>query len=91
MQDNAASCITAQHEATFPRAAHWLLIIVVVAVCVRAQRMLLWQMRDELVAPFNESVQQVYARISALRDSLDGPQVGPHAWHYPVETLNLQS
>ena len=26
------------------------------------------------MAPFNETVQQVFARISALRDALDGPQ-----------------
>ena len=40
-----------------------------------AQRMLLWQRRNNTVAPFNETVQQVFARISAFRDSLDGPQV----------------
>lgn len=39
------------------------------------QRMLLWQMRNYTVEPFNETVQQVFARVSALRDSLDGPQV----------------
>ncbi|DBB03426.1 hypothetical protein WJX82_005723 [Trebouxia sp. C0006] len=38
------------------------------------QRMLLWQMRDYIVEPFGETVQQVFARVSALRDSLDGPQ-----------------
>ncbi len=40
-----------------------------------AQRVLLWQRRNNIVRPFNETVQQVFARISALRDSLDGPQV----------------
>jgi len=39
------------------------------------QRMLLWQMRNYIVEPFGETVQQVFARVSALRDSLDGPQV----------------
>lgn len=39
------------------------------------QRMLLWQMRNYTVEPFGETVQQVFARVSALRDSLDGPQV----------------
>ena len=39
------------------------------------QRMLLWSRRNNTVAPFNETVQQVFARISAFRDSLDGPQV----------------
>lgn len=41
----------------------------------RAQRVLLWQRRNNIVQPFGETVQQVFARISALRDSLDGPQV----------------
>ena len=39
------------------------------------ERTLLYQMRNETVEPFGETVQQVFARISALRDSLDGPQV----------------
>ena len=42
---------------------------------IRAQRVLLWQRRNTIVQPFGETVQQVFARISALRDSLDGPQV----------------
>ena len=39
------------------------------------ERTLLYQMRNKTVDPFGETVQQVFARISALRDSLDGPQV----------------
>lgn len=39
------------------------------------ERVLLYQMRNATVEPFGETVQQVFARISALRDSLDGPQV----------------
>ena len=39
------------------------------------ERTLLFQMRNYTVEPFNETVQQVFSRISALRDSLDGPQV----------------
>lgn len=39
------------------------------------QRVLLWERRNNVVAPFDETVQQVFARISALRDSLDGPEV----------------
>ena len=39
------------------------------------ERTLLYQMRNFTVEPFNETVQQVFSRISALRDSLDGPQV----------------
>ncbi len=46
------------------------------AVACGAQRVLLWQRRNNTVPPFGETVQQVFARISALRDSLDGPQVG---------------
>ena len=41
------------------------------------QRFLLWERRNNTVMPFKETVQQVWARISALRDSLDGPQAGP--------------
>ena len=41
----------------------------------RVQRFLLWERRNNTVMPFKETVQQVWARISALRDSLDGPQV----------------
>ena len=44
-------------------------------LAMAAQRFLLWQRRNNTVYPFNETVQQVFARISALRDSLDGPQV----------------
>ncbi len=36
--------------------------------------MLLWQLRKNTLHPFNETVQQVFARVSALRDRLDGPQ-----------------
>jgi hypothetical protein len=38
------------------------------------QRFLLWQLRNEIVEPFGETAQQVFARVSALRDRLDGPQ-----------------
>ena len=41
------------------------------------QRILLWERRNNTVEPFGETVQQVYARISALRDRLDGPVVKP--------------
>ena len=59
----------------------------VVYKCV--QRILLWERRNNTVEPFGETVQQVYARISALRDRLDGPVVDPH--HHddnPGFTLN---
>ncbi len=41
--------------------------------------MLLWNMRTQIVPPFNETVLQVVARVSAFRDSLDGPQVPLHS------------
>ena len=41
---------------------------------VSLQRFVLWERRNAIVEPFNETVQQVFARVSALRDSLDGPQ-----------------
>ncbi len=58
-------------------------------VVLIAQRMLLWQRRNNTVYPFNETVQQVFARISALRDSLDGPPVSllPLLWH--AGTMNM--
>ena len=40
------------------------------------QRSILFDLRDEIVPPTNETVAQVFARISAWRDSMDGPQVG---------------
>ena len=39
------------------------------------QRFLLFQRRNLNVYPTNETVAQVFARLSALRDALDGPQV----------------
>ena len=45
------------------------------------ERMMLWGLRNETIAPFNETTQQVFARVSALRDSLDGPQVCSLAHH----------
>ena len=46
-------------------------------MCGGRQRFLLYQLRNAIIQPFGETAQQVFARISALRDSLDGPQVGP--------------
>lgn len=43
-------------------------------VACALQRVILWERRNLVVEPFGETVQQVFARISALRDSLDGPQ-----------------
>jgi len=39
------------------------------------QRILLWERRNNTVEPFGETVQQVFARVSALRDRLDGTVV----------------
>jgi hypothetical protein len=38
------------------------------------ERFVLWNIRNQTVDPFGETVQQVVARVSALRDELDGPQ-----------------
>ena len=46
-------------------------------LCAGVQRYLLFQRRATIIKPFGETALQVFARISALRDSLDGPQVGP--------------
>ena len=54
-------------------------------VACGVQRVLLWQRRNNTVPPFNESVQQVFARISALRDSLDGPQVDPFLAFFVIQ------
>lgn len=45
-------------------------------MCVASvvQRFLLWQLRDEIIQPFGETAQQAFARISAYRDRMDGPQ-----------------
>ena len=51
------------------------------------QRILLWERRNNTVEPFGETVQQVYARISALRNRLDGPVVSPRH-DTPGSTLN---
>ena len=48
------------------------------------QRFLLWERRNNTVMPFNETVQQVFARVSALRDSLDGPQVIRYPFGLPA-------
>jgi hypothetical protein len=39
------------------------------------ERKLLWELKDEIIEPFGETAIQVFARVSALRDRLDGPQV----------------
>lgn len=39
------------------------------------ERVMLFDLKDKIIEPFDETAQQVFARISAMRDSLDGPQV----------------
>ncbi len=53
--------------------------------------MLLWNARYQIVAPFNETVLQVFARVSAFRDSLDGPQVHPHCGRSRASLLHASS
>lgn len=43
---------------------------------VFVQRSILYDLKDEIVPPTNETVSQVFARLSAYRDAMDGPQVG---------------
>ncbi|KAA6422535.1 MAG: hypothetical protein FRX49_07396, partial [Trebouxia sp. A1-2] len=38
------------------------------------ERVMLFDLKDKIIEPFGETAQQVFARISAMRDSLDGPQ-----------------
>ena len=44
-------------------------------VCFILQRSILYDLKDEIVPPTNETVAQVFARLSAYRDAMDGPQV----------------
>lgn len=39
------------------------------------ERFILTQLQTSIIQPFNETVPQVFARVSALRDQLDGPAV----------------
>lgn len=51
------------------------------------ERVMLFDLKDKIIEPFGETAQQVFARISAMRDSLDGPQVClPHVvlWRVPT-------
>lgn len=42
------------------------------------QRSILYDLKDEIVPPTNETVSQVFARLSAYRDAMDGPQARLH-------------
>lgn len=53
------------------------------------QRFLLFQRRDLNVYPTNETVAQVFARLSAFRDALDGPQVSLHAFRLLLKHIKL--
>lgn len=58
--------------------ATWLLFVYVVydsKTAMAVQRSILFDLKDEIVPPTNETVTQVFARLSAYRDSMDGPQV----------------
>lgn len=39
------------------------------------ERSILYDLKDEIVPPTNETVAQVFARLSAYRDAMDGPQM----------------
>ena len=61
------------------------------------ERFLLWQNRDKIVEPFGESAQAVFAKISAYRDSMDGPSIhdqgivntDPRFIYVPFKGVNL--
>ena len=58
------------------------------------QRSILFDLKDEIVPPTNETVTQVFARLSAYRDAMDGPQVTcihvHHSFmHAPIMTVPL--
>lgn len=44
-------------------------------ILILLQRSILYDLKDEIVPPTNETVAQVFARLSAYRDAMDGPQV----------------
>ncbi len=44
-------------------------------IAAPVQRSILFDLKDEIVPPTNETVTQVFARLSAYRDAMDGPQV----------------
>lgn len=61
------------------------------------QRSILFDLKDEIVPPTNETVTQVFARLSAYRDSMDGPQVSAgtghaffHAMYIPLQVPGMQ-
>ncbi len=49
------------------------------------QRSILFDLKDEIVPPTNETVTQVFARLSAYRDAMDGPQVSISHVHHSLE------
>ena len=51
------------------------LTVDMIAAVTAVQRSILYDLKDEIVPPTNETVAQVFARLSAYRDSMDGPQV----------------
>ncbi len=51
-------------------------------VAAPVQRSILFDLKDEIVPPTNETVTQVFARLSAYRDAMDGPQVPCIHVHY---------
>ena len=49
--------------------------ILILTTASTVQRSILFDLKDEIVPPTNETVTQVFARLSAYRDIMDGPQV----------------
>jgi len=62
-----------------------------------SERHVLWRLRNEIIHPFNETAQQVFARVSAARDKLDGApkddqgliQTDPRFIAVPSQLVNM--
>ena len=52
---------------------------------------ILYDLKDEIVPPTNETVAQVFARLSAYRDAMDGPQVCPNPSQKSIRTYQMYS
>ena len=55
------------------------------------ERVMLFDLKDKIIEPFGETAQQVFARISAMRDSLDGPQVSLSHKQFTLQPLGVAS
>ena len=74
-------CFVLQHKGIIPLCLHACTDIACqgchlgLMMAIAVQRSILFDLKDEIVPPTNETVAQVFARLSAYRDAMDGPQV----------------